>query len=460
MRFQKNLQVIVTCFLSSTILFKVLLVQFSALALEFDGRNNITLNSAHKINATDNNFSNSDKLDASQNKALLIQSLKDANSNLHQNKQLSELIPIELITANNANVSENNLLTSDKVDSPQSKALLIQTLKDANSDLQRTKQLSEFTIPDVTPIELIAENNANFSDKSLLNSDKVDNPQSKVILKDTNSDLQRTKQLSEFTIPDVIPIELIAENNANVSDKSFLNSDKVDSQQSKSLLKETLKDANSGLQKPKQLSEFTIADVIPIEEYKVEPPKPPDEGEEETKPNTTKPNTPTQQILIEKLRRSKKQQQTQQKKIIIDALTFSANKYPWIVNPTDNLTFSTELFKPNENENYIDTDISLKFSGDNQIINKFTYAKFPKADQFYWVLDNNRIVVETKGSQVGILSQGRETNTYITQNVTSQQAFWGLQTLFAIPTDFQNLFGTVDAQDFSITSIAGTIDKS
>ncbi|MBN3908589.1 MAG: hypothetical protein HWQ35_19215 [Nostoc sp. NMS1] len=334
MRFKKNLQLIVTCFLSSTILFKVILVQFSAIALELDGRNNITLNAENKKDITNK---------SSQNEALLIQTLKNANSNLRKNEQLSKL----------------------------------------------------------KPIELIAENNVNLSPKSLLNSDKVDNLQSKALLKETNSDLQKTKQLSEFT----------------------------------------------------------IADVIPIEEYKVEPPKPQDEGEEQTKPNTTKPNTniPTQQILIEKLRRSKKQQQAKQKEIILDALTFSANKYPWIVNPTDNLTFSTELFKPNENENYIDTDISVRFSGENQIINKFTYAKFPKADQFYWVLDNNRIVVETKGSQVGILSQGRQTNTYITQNVTSQQAFWGLQTLFAIPTDFRELSGEVDTSNFSVTSIAGQL---
>ncbi|WP_189525055.1 hypothetical protein [Nostoc sp. 'Peltigera membranacea cyanobiont' 232] len=460
MRFKKNLQLIVTCFLSSTILFKVILVQFSAIALEFNDRNNITLNAENKI-ASDDRLSKSENLDASKNKIILIQSLKKADSNLQKNKQLSKLIPIELIAENDANLSDRSLLNSDKGDSPESKAQFKETLKDTNSDLQKTKRLSEFTRANVIPIDVIAENNANLSDRSLLNSDKGDSPESKAqlkeTLKDANSDLQKTKRLSEFTRANVIPIEVIAANNANLSDRSLLNSDKVDSPESKALLKETLKDANSNLQKIKQLSEFTIADVIPIEEYKVEPPKPPDEGEEQTKPNTTKPNVPAQQILIQKLRRSKKQQQTQQQKIIIDALTFSANKYPWIVNPTDNLTFSTELFKPNENENYIDTDISLKFSGDNQIINKFTYAKFPKADQFYWVLDNNRIVVETKGSQIGILSQGRETNTYITQNVTSQQAFWGLQTLFAIPTDFQNLFGTVDAQNFSITSIAGQL---
>ncbi|MEH1969303.1 hypothetical protein [Nostoc sp.] len=382
--------------MSSTILFKIILVQFSAIALELDGQNNI-----------------------------------------------------DLVAENNPNT--NNLLRLDKVGKSKSTTRLKQALKDTTSNLQKAKQLSK-----LTRIDLIGGNNVTASNKSSSKLDKVDNSPSKTLLKgtlkDTTSNLQETKQLSELS-----RINLIGANNVAASDKSLSKSDKVDNYQSKPLLKETLKDDNSNLQKTKQLSEFTIADVIPIEEYKVEPNKPPDEAEEETQPNTTKPYTPTQQILIEKLRSSKKQQQVKQKQIILDALTFSADKYPWIVNPTDNLTFSTELFKPNEDENYIDTNISVRFSSENQIIEKFTYAKFPKADQFYWVLDNNRIVVETKGTQAGILYQGRQTNTYITQNVTSQQAFWGLQTLFAIPTDFQNLAGEVATDNFSITSIAGQL---
>ncbi len=248
----------------------------------------------------------------------------------------------------------------------------------------------------------------------------------------------------------VSALELDSQNNVELSNTT-------NNSQSQTQLKQTLKGAKSNLQKTKQLRRFTIADVIPIEEYKIEPPKPPDQEGGETQPDTTKPYTPTQQILIEKLRRSKNQQQTKQKQIVLDALTFSANKYPWIVNPTDNLTFSSPLFKPNEDENYIDTDINVRSSEDNPIIDKFTYANFPKTDQFYWVLDNNRVVVETKGSQIGILSQGRETNTYITQNVTSQQAFWGLQSLFSIPTDFQNLAGDVETENFSVISIAGQL---
>lgn len=388
--------------MSSTILFKIILVQFSAIALQLDSQDYISLNAEKNINADDNSslILKFDKLNNVQSKALLKKSLENTISNLQKSKQLPEVTRIESISKDHIIASDNSSLKPDKVANPQNKTLLKATLKDASSNLQEIKSLSEVT-----------------------------------------------------------KVELIPKSQANISDNISPNPDKVDNLQSKALLKQTLKDANSNLQKTKQLSEFTIADVIPIEEYKVEPPKPSDEGEEETesKPNTTKPYTPTQQILIEKLRSSKKQQQAKQKEIILDALTFSANKYPWIVNPTDNLTFSTQLFKPNEDENYIDTDLSIRFSGDNQIVDKFTYAKFPKDEQFYWVTDNNKIVVETKGYQAGIIYQGRQTNTYITQNVTSQQAFWGLQSLFSIPTDFQNLTGEVDTQNLSITSIAGQL---
>ncbi|MEH2050847.1 MAG: hypothetical protein V7K70_14140 [Nostoc sp.] len=519
-RLNKNLRLIATCFLSSTILFKIILVQFSAIALEVDGQNKISMTVKNNQNTIDYNSLEFEKLDKYQSQALLKQTLKNANSNLYKNKELSNFTRIDLIGENNASATNKSFLKSveggmrskssgdstpddlaalkespvgvlnpcplwsqqetnstelassptscptladsltprylppvllDKLDSFQSQDLLKQTLKVPNSNLEKTKQLSK-----LTEINLIGENNTAKSNNSLLKSDKLDSLQSQAPLKQTlktpNSNIDKTKHLSKLT-----EIDLIRKNNTTDSNNSLLKSDKLDSLQSQAPLKQTLKTPNSNVDKTKHLSKLTIADVIPIEQYKVEPPKPSDEGEEETKPNITKPYTPTQQILIEKLRSSKKQQQVKQKQIIIDALTFSANKYPWIVNPTDNLTFSTELFKPNEDENYIDTDISVRFSGDNQIINKFTYAKFPKADQFYWVLDNNRIVVETKGSQVGILSQGRQTNTYITQNVTSQQAFWGLQTLFAIPTDFQSLTGQVDTENFSITSIAGEI---
>ncbi|WP_422394154.1 hypothetical protein [Nostoc flagelliforme] len=271
--------------------------------------------------------------------------------------------------------------------------------------------------------------------------------------------------LSKIVFFELSAIALNVKSQNNIDLIAVKKSDKIDNSRNKALSKQALKNASSNLEKPKQLRKFIIADVIPIEEYKDKPPKPPEEDEEKpeldtNKPsnsNQPKPHTLQQRILIQKLRRIKKQQQVIQKKIIIDALTNSASRYPWITNPTDNLTFKPQLFKPNKDENYIDTDLSIRFSGDNQIIEKFTYGKFPESEQFYWVLDNNRLVIETKGTQAGILYQGRASENYSTQNMTSTQGFWGLQSLNTLPVNFDKLIGEVGVDNFSIVSIAGQV---
>ncbi|KAF3887572.1 MULTISPECIES: hypothetical protein [Nostocales] len=156
---------------------------------------------------------------------------------------------------------------------------------------------------------------------------------------------------------------------------------------------------------------------------------------------------------LEKVEAKKKDQNQQQ--IILDALTVSASKYPWFVNPTDNLTFSPQIFNPNINDRYFDFDIN--FAKENPILHKFTFALFPKEEQFYWVLPSNRIVFETQGWQGGIVYQGRSSDTKIMQSMTLEQAFGGIQAVSFIPSNFENLSGDVVSQNFSITAIGGKI---
>ncbi|MUG96645.1 hypothetical protein F7734_31625 [Scytonema sp. UIC 10036] len=144
-----------------------------------------------------------------------------------------------------------------------------------------------------------------------------------------------------------------------------------------------------------------------------------------------------------------------QQEILLDALTVSASKYPWLVNPTDNLTFSPQVFKPNTDNSYFDFDIN--FAKENPIIQKFTFALFPKQNQFYWVLPGNKIIFETQGWQGGILYQGKSTDTEITQSITLEQAFGGFQAVSLIPNNFENLTGDVENQNFSIMAIGGQI---
>ncbi|MBW4645053.1 MAG: hypothetical protein KME23_19040 [Goleter apudmare HA4340-LM2] len=237
-------------------------------------------------------------------------------------------------------------------------------------------------------------------------------------------------------------------------------------------LKQSLNNIKPSVPESERSPEFTIAQVIPIDDFKAEPPEKPEKDEDEAEPNTTipplsneaekqpettkKPYNLSQQLLIQKLRQSKSTRE-QTRVTILDALTSSASRYPWITNPTDRYTFPTQLFKPNEDENYIDTDLRINSSQTSQNIDKFTYANFPKNEQFYWLLSNNRLVFETKGSQIGIAYQGRSSNTYITQNMTSVQSFWGLQSLVALPPNFEELTGEVDINNLTVISTAGQV---
>jgi hypothetical protein len=191
---------------------------------------------------------------------------------------------------------------------------------------------------------------------------------------------------------------------------------------------------------------FQTAQVYPSETThqiieKINPSELPKLDETQSKPNETEQET---------------QKKTEnQQKVILDALTNSASKYSFFMNPTDNLTFAPQLFKPNEDKNYIDLDI--RFAQDNPIIYKLTFAHFPQQNQFYWVLPNNRVVLETKGWQGGILSQGQSSETDMTRTITLEQAFGGFQAVSLIPQKFDDLTGDVETKDFSVISIAGQI---
>ncbi|MBD2254550.1 hypothetical protein [Nostoc parmelioides] len=151
----------------------------------------------------------------------------------------------------------------------------------------------------------------------------------------------------------------------------------------------------------------------------------------------------------------KSSQQVEPQDVILDSLTVAALRYSRIVNPTDSLTFSPELFRPVRDENYFDVDI--RFSANNPIINKFTFAHFPKDEQFYWILPDNKVVIETKGWQGGILHRGRSTNQKFTQNALLEQSFIGLQAVWYVPNKLKDIIGEIDTNSFSVVSIAGQL---
>lgn len=140
---------------------------------------------------------------------------------------------------------------------------------------------------------------------------------------------------------------------------------------------------------------------------------------------------------------------------ILNALTNSAIKYPWIIDPRDNFTFYSATFNPLESSKYI--DLSIKFSSEDAIFSRFTFAHFPQQDQFYWVLPGNRVVVESKGWQSGVLYQGESSNTTIRQTIRLTQRLWGMQTVFSLPQSLQELTEDIGFDQFAIESIAAEV---
>ncbi|MBE9006196.1 hypothetical protein IQ259_14310 [Fortiea sp. LEGE XX443] len=166
--------------------------------------------------------------------------------------------------------------------------------------------------------------------------------------------------------------------------------------------------------------------------------------------DTIKPTTSNEQEKNPSVNRKKLQL------FILNSLTNSASKYPWIIDPRYNGNFdSSSSFNPFKNTNYI--DFAIKFSAEDPIVERFSFAQFPKEDQFYWLLPGNRIVVETKGWQTGVLYQGESAEFERRQIVRLTQRLWGMQAVSALPQGFQELVGGTGLNQFSIQSIAGEL---
>jgi hypothetical protein len=134
--------------------------------------------------------------------------------------------------------------------------------------------------------------------------------------------------------------------------------------------------------------------------------------------------------------------------VIVNALTNTALRYPWLTNPTDRLTFPANSFNPAQAENYIDTD--LRLADENPFVLKLTYGTFPAGDQFYWLLPDNRVVVETLGHQGGLIHQGRGQDFRSTSTITFTRALVGLQNVITLPEVLTAITQGNNAGTFSI----------
>lgn len=167
-----------------------------------------------------------------------------------------------------------------------------------------------------------------------------------------------------------------------------------------------------------------------------------------------------------------KQQQlnNDQKRILLDAiiensLVNSAKKYPWLVNTSDQLIIKPNLYNPREVDTTLNIDLRFNSAvklgaGDNTTLienpelDNLNYSHYMDDEDFYWVLDQNRIVIEIEGVHGDVRFQGRSTNSRITQEGISSQSLFGVQAVWSIQSAIAALMGNENEDGVSVTSTA------
>lgn len=141
----------------------------------------------------------------------------------------------------------------------------------------------------------------------------------------------------------------------------------------------------------------------------------------------------------------------EKQELILESLSNSNKKYPFILNPFDGLTISEDQFDPQRKENYSEFDI--RFAEDNPSFRQLGFGHFPKEDQFYWQMNGNRLIFETQGFQSGLQYQGQTNEVEINEAFLLQQAFFGVQTIWTFPGELSLLEGDQeDLDEFTIFS--------
>ncbi|MBD2420690.1 hypothetical protein H6G54_23885 [Anabaena cylindrica FACHB-243] len=148
-------------------------------------------------------------------------------------------------------------------------------------------------------------------------------------------------------------------------------------------------------------------------------------------------------------------------------LNNSASRYPFFVNTSDKLIINPRNFQPLNFEFYSDFTFDLdKFKTGNPfqkdefsdiLIKSANISFYPEDEQFYWVLDGNRVVIETEGRHLNVGYQGNSNQQKIRQIAKVSTVFWGVQTVFAIPNIFEDLVGNKKLDDLNIISGAAEI---
>jgi hypothetical protein len=147
------------------------------------------------------------------------------------------------------------------------------------------------------------------------------------------------------------------------------------------------------------------------------------------------------------------------KTLMETTIDLNAQKYPFIVNTSDNLIIKPLEYRPAKSNVYIDYQINLTEGRQDNItlgksfsgLNKTNISFYPENSQFFWTLENNTVVIETKGFHATSGYQGRSIVSKYQQNAQSSLRLWGVQTAWAFPPQ---IFDLVGEENLRFTSVA------
>ena len=142
--------------------------------------------------------------------------------------------------------------------------------------------------------------------------------------------------------------------------------------------------------------------------------------------------------------------------LVRNLLESSASRYPYLVNTSDQLAINPRNFQPAKFSFYSNINFNLgKIPKDDtrrdSFIQSANISLYPQEKQLYWVLDNNRVVIETQGNHFHVSYQGSATHQTTTQTVKVSTTFTGTQLAVAIPIDFKKLVGVNKLEEVNFT---------
>lgn len=198
---------------------------------------------------------------------------------------------------------------------------------------------------------------------------------------------------------------------------------------------------------PQNLPQF---DQQKIEQYQIQP-----ADKQKSQPENKNQSTP-EKSEKESTEIDEKSEKEVREELINFLLNNAAQKYPNIVNTTDAIIIKPNQYKPQDFNFY--TDFELRFDGNiiklNEQIPIITYWNFSKFnDGFYWILDGNKMVIETTGIHGGLSYQGFSSKTNYEQIAKGGTTFWGVQTAWAFPPVIGNLIGEAERESAEQTNI-------